>query len=66
MTYRQHIQTMIEEIEKLYDKAGMLRDHCHLSEKDTWNQQRNFMREASSGLRFLDDTLEEGWAAQEI
>lgn len=60
MTYREHIQNEIDEIEKRYDRAGGLRDAAVGKEKDTWNEVRRLTREVSTLLRRLDDSLPEG------
>lgn len=66
MTYREHIQKQIEEIEKQYDMAGYLRDAATGREKDTWNKVRALTREVSTQLRRLDDSLSDGRAKMEL
>ena len=66
MTYREWIQTEIEEMEKRYDMAGYLRDFATGREKDAWNEVRGLTRSSSSALRNLDNSLSDARAEMEV
>ncbi len=57
MTYRQEIQTLIEDIDKLNDKAERLRDVAIEQEKDYWNGLRQKLSESIDILNRLDNSL---------
>lgn len=57
MTYREKIQSMIEEITKLYDDAEWLRDMAFGGEKEYWNAHRKIFYDAAEPLRKLDNSL---------
>jgi hypothetical protein len=65
-TYREAIQSLVDQIEILYDKAGALRDAADLNEKPHWNLMRTLTRDASSNLRKLDDKLPEDRATMQL
>jgi hypothetical protein len=66
MTYRDKIQEMILQIEKLYDDAGWLRDLATGDEKKYWNEFRGNILETSEPLRRLDDNMTDNRAKTEI
>lgn len=57
MTYREKIQEMISQIDKLYDDANWLRDLATIEEKKYWNEFRGNFFDASQPLRKLDDNM---------
>ncbi|MES2457214.1 MAG: hypothetical protein V4594_16790 [Bacteroidota bacterium] len=57
MTYRQEIQTLIEDIDKLNDKAERLRDVAVEQEKGYWNGLRQKLGASIDILNRLDNTL---------
>jgi hypothetical protein len=65
-TYRQYIQSLIEEQEKIYDTAGGLRDHAAVNEKGRWNAIRTHAREVISVLWKLDNELSDSRASMKI
>ncbi len=62
MTYRQQIQKQVDEVEKIYDMAGGLRDVAEGKEKEVFNELRSLQRRASDILRKLDDGLSDARA----
>lgn len=57
MTYREKIQQMIQQINKLYNDAEGLRDMALMQEKEYWNKHRGIFYDAAKPLRMLDDSL---------
>lgn len=59
MTYREKIEEMVSDIQKLYLQAERLRDIATPEEKKYWNQHRGIFFDAEAPLRNLLDTLDE-------
>lgn len=57
MTYREKIQQMVEQINKLYNDANWLRDMAMDDEKDYWNKHRGIFYDAAKPLMQLDNML---------
>jgi len=66
MTYREHIQEMIQQLQDVYDRAGALRDHADGSEKEAFNQVRGRTSDTWVWLQRLDNSLSKGAAAEDI
>lgn len=66
MTYREKIQEMIEQINKLYDDAEWLRDLATEEEKKHWNDHRRIFYDAAQPLRRLDNSLSKNRANEKI
>lgn len=66
MTYREAIQKKIEDVEKIYDHAGGLRDRAADAEKQTWNDVRTLSREISFKLQRMDNSLSDGRAGMKV
>lgn len=62
MTYREKIQEMISQINKLYNDAEWLRDLATSEEKEYWNQHRGIFYDAALPLKRLDNSLTEASA----
>ena len=62
MTYREKIQSMIEQINQLYNDAEWLRDLATNEEKEYWNKHRGIFYDASQPLRKLDNMLSDNRA----
>jgi hypothetical protein len=62
MTYREAIQKMIADVERIYDECEGLRDHATNEEKDAWNAMRKTLYDASRPLRRLDNSLSQSRA----
>ena len=57
LTLREKVNEMIQEINKIYEDAGSLRDGATLAEKKHWNELRGIMYNADKPLRELNDNL---------
>lgn len=57
MNYREKIQQMVAQINKLYNDAEWLRDFATSDEKEYWNKHRGIFYDAGRPLRMLDDSL---------
>ena len=66
MTYREAIQKKIQDVERLYDHAGELRDVACEQEKETWNEMRFLTRELSLKLQRLDNRMSDNRASIEV
>jgi hypothetical protein len=56
-TYRDYIQSLLEDIWKAYDLAGALRDTADLDEKKAFNSARNSLFSAAHSIASLDNNL---------
>lgn len=69
MTYREHIQEMIDQLQDIYDRAGMLRDHVDFNDiigKTVFNKTREMTSETWSWLQKLDNALTKAAACEDI
>lgn len=56
-TYRNFVQDIISDIDKLYDKIGALRDTAADNEKNVYNNSRGVLGELLSQWRHFDNSL---------
>ena len=66
MTYREQIQAMIAEMERLYVLSHRMRDLAFENEKFFWNGFRLHMDDPLRYLRGLDNNLSDASAQREI
>ncbi len=61
-TYRELIQDIIDSIDKVYDRAGALRDTAATNEKNIFNETRRVTGELLSQWRHFGNSLSDGRA----
>jgi very-short-patch-repair endonuclease len=66
MTLREKVQSMVEQIDKLYDDANWLRDLATGEEKKYWNEFRGNFFDVAQPLRKLDDSMSDSRAQTKI
>lgn len=64
-TYRFLIQSIVADLDLLYDKAGALRDFATTKEKQIYNDTRGALSTLLSGWNRLDNSLTDARANQE-
>lgn len=64
-TYRFLIQSIVSDLDKIYDKTGALRDFATDGEKQIFNDTRGAITTLLSGWNKLDDAITEARAKQE-
>lgn len=57
MTYRDRVQDIIRDIDKLYDRIGGLRDFADTNEKAVYNDSRGILGTLARQWRRFDDNL---------
>ncbi len=57
VSFREHLQELIERIDKAYIKSGSLRDLCTLEEKQLFNSIRKKLYEANMLAIDHDNTI---------
>ena len=65
-TYRAHIQSMINELQDMYDKADIIRDNVDDDGKKAMNILRSQLMNSWTGLQKLDNSLTPNWAKEII
>jgi hypothetical protein len=65
-TYRNFIQDIIRDIDKLYDKIGALRDSAASNEKNVYNDSRGTLGAMLTQWRHFDNSLPEDRASRVI
>lgn len=66
MTYREKIQSIIKQIETVYDDAECLRDFATEDEKKHWNELRRIFYDADAPMRKLNNSLSQNRANTKI
>lgn len=66
MTYREHVQALMKEINQVYDKAEGLRDSASENEKRYWNELRSLMNSAWNRMNALDRVMSDKRASMEL
>lgn len=56
-TYRNFVQDIIHDIDKLYDRIGALRDSAADNEKNVYNESRGTLGTMLSQWRHFDNSL---------
>lgn len=56
-TYREEIQTMIDQLENIYDRTHWLRDQATIEEKVYWDMFKGRLAEVVRPLQVLDKGL---------
>lgn len=64
-SYRFLIQSIVADLDKIYDRTGALRDFATNEEKQIFNDTRGALATLLSGWNKLDNSLSEGRAKQE-
>jgi hypothetical protein len=64
-TYRFLIQSIVADLDKIYDKVGALRDFATHPEKQIYNDTRGALTTLLSGWNKLDNAITEARAKQE-
>lgn len=62
-TYRDFVQDIISDIDKLYDKIGILRDAAASNEKNVYDDSRGALGNMLTQWRHFDNTLPDNRAA---
>lgn len=65
-TYRDFVQDIISDIDKLYDKIGALRDTAVTNEKNVYNDSRGTLGAMLTQWRHFDNSLPDERAALKI
>lgn len=65
-TYRQFIQDIISDIDRLYDKIGALRDSAASNEKNVYNDSRGTLGDMLGQWRHFDNALPDDRALRVI
>jgi hypothetical protein len=66
MTYREAIQKLQSDIDRIYDDASPMRDCAALDEKQYWNNVRTHLRNAYLELGKLDNGLTDNRADMQL
>ena len=65
-TYRFLVQSIVADLDRIYDRAGALRDAATTSEKQIFNDTRGAITTLLSGWNKLDNGLSDERAAQDM
>lgn len=65
-TYRAFVQDIVQDIDKLYDKIGALRDTASTTEKKIYNDSRGILGRLLSEWSSFDNRLPDDRAQKEI
>ena len=66
MTFRAAIQKLQNDLDQVYESAGVLRDSAVFSEKETFSEVRTLTRNAMEALSKLDNKISDNRAQMEL